>query len=138
MLRILILALVVFALAVPAFAQEDVFPTNTPIVNVEITPEPEPVTPPAAPADSVPTWVMNNIVVLLGAVTALIVIVQSRQVNKAQKDALEAAYNAVPPELQIIIRQVVTLAEDVVRAGQGIIDFVDDVTDGQPNEEALG
>lgn len=113
-----------FALASGAEAQES---TPAPVDVVVETPE--------TPEATIPAWLMSNIVVVLGAVAALIAILQTRSASKAQKDAVEAAYEAMPPGVQEMVESILAIAKTIIDGAQDVYEFVEDVTDKQPNED---
>lgn len=115
-----------FALASGAEAQEST-PEPAPVDVVIETPE--------TPEATIPAWLMSNIVVVLGAVAALIVILQTRSASKANKDAVEAAYEAMPPGVQEMVVSVLSIAKTIIDTANGAYQFLEDVTDKQPNED---
>lgn len=144
LLMIFSLLLVVLLLAIvsayPVSAQEPTSPPTTAM----ITP-----TAPLPTSDdtiTLPSWVLVNLSVLLIAASALVALVTVwmnnrnlkytlEHASKANKDAVEAAYEALPETAQDAISRVLTTVETLVDQFGAAVAFLREVTDGQPNTE---
>lgn len=136
------LALFLFLLlicALPAFAQETTPEVTPPVVISD---------PPADSAVSFPTWVVVNGAVILVGLGGIFSIVNRwlehrnlklalEQMDKSRKDAIEAATKAIPDELMEPFRSALSLVQDLTKQWQALLEFVDDVTDGEDNPEEL-
>lgn len=142
------LVLVVVALIILIGA---LFFTPLSIFAQEVTPEPTEVMQPAEPPVvtdqvSIPAWLLLNSAALFMALGAVAVIVTRalerrdlktalEQVDKRSKDAIEAAYEALPGSAEIVIREFVTISRKMVEQMTAVMDFLDDVTDGEDNTD---
>lgn len=135
--KALVTALLALSLTFPALAQESTpivtdAPTVEPtaIVVTEVPPvEPAPVTP-AENAISVSTLVFGIVVAVLGGGTVGVILNRFGS-NKANLDAAEKLFLGASPETQEIIRERFEQLEGIVSR---LMDIVDKVTDGKPNE----
>lgn len=136
---LLVITLLVIALSIPAlaFAQE-VTPEVTPVVIDSPISEP-------ADTVSIPSWLLVNAALLFMALSAFAGMVKDwrhsqnlklalEQVEKSRKDAIESATNALPDTAQDVMRSVVGTLKYLTEQWVALVNFVDEVTDGKPNE----
>lgn len=129
---LMIVVLLCLLLALPAWAQE-----ATPDVGV---------VPPAPVEDTVtlPSWLLVNLAGVLVAASALVGVgaawLASRNLKttlehttQAQKDAIEAAHEALPQSAQDAIDRVLTTVEVLTEQFGALLKFTREVTDGKPN-----
>ena len=139
--RWFLFVLLVFALFVavtPLFAQEATVVPTAPVV---VT---------APPSDggtvAVPSWLVLALPLFLAAMTPITLIIYAiihnrslkaalEQVDKAQKDAIEAAYEALPETAKDAFSRALNLADKVTDELVAGLKFAREVTDGQPNED---
>lgn len=116
----------------------------------EVTPEVTPVVvvadpPVASDSVTVPGWLLLNAAVVFTALGSLAVLVTNWQrssdlktalnmADKRTQDAIEAAYEALPTHVQETLRRVLDFAEYLHDQGDAVLEFVDEVTDGKPND----
>ncbi len=95
---------------------------------------------------TLPSWALVNLSVLLVAFSALAVIVTAwmsqrnlkttlEHTSKANKDAVEAAHEALPQTAQDAIDRVLTTVEYLTDQFGALLKFAREVTDGKPNTE---
>lgn len=153
MRRKLFALLAALAFTLPVFAQDTPEPTAPPVVvatdeapSVAID-----VNVPAAPGSdgetvTVPSWLMQNYLLLLPLLTIGAMAFQSwqhgrsikyalEQMDKRSQDAVEAAHEALPDAAKDAIQFGINLAERIVDELGGIVAWAKRVTDGQPNTE---
>lgn len=162
---ILIALVCLLALPLVALAQAEPTPDVQPIVeSTAVAPEPNIVMngdgdvnimqPPAdttpEPADDgsvkLPGWALLNLSGLLIALSAIVVIVNKvleqrslklvlEHTSKAQKDAVEAAYEVVPDSAKAIIERGLNVSENLATEFLALVKFLKETTDGRPNTD---
>lgn len=134
LVMLLLLVVALGAMPLVARAQE----TADPTVSVEPNPtadtgtvvppgDVEPV--PTEPIVQVPTSTLNLVLIggfVLAGIAMLLNNIQQGRIKKETKDQFESAYQALPPVWQETIL-------DMQQAARRVLNFFDDVTDGQPN-----
>jgi hypothetical protein len=120
-----------------------------PVMAQDATPEATPVIFPDGPTvvdDTVtlPAWSIMNFSLFFVAASVVLMLVdrwtRSRDLktvlehtSKEHKDAMEAAYQVVPPTWQRIVDRIVDVGENMATQSLALFKFLREVTDGKPN-----
>jgi hypothetical protein len=137
---LLVIVLLVIALSIPSFAfAQEATPEVTPVVVTD-----SPISEPTGTV-SIPSWLLVNAALVFMALSAFAGMVKDwrhsqnlklalDQVEKSRKDAIESATNALPDTAQDVMRSVVGTLKYLTEQWVALVNFVDEVTDGKPNE----